>query len=76
MAYNISKYYQNILGLDLRVSDLLRDTGAATEAKNIMYRQTGALSKRPGYQIRTDKGVGGSSLIKFNNVEMIAKESA
>jgi hypothetical protein len=70
MAYNITKYYQNILGLDLRVSDLLRDRGAATEAKNILYRQTGALSKRPGYQIRTDKGVGGSSLIKFNNVEI------
>lgn len=70
MAYTISKYYRNILGLDLRVSDLLRTPGAATEAKNIMYRQTGALSKRTGYQISTDKGVGGSCLIKYNNVEI------
>ena len=70
MAYTISKYYRNILGLDLRVSDLLRESGAATEAKNIMYRQTGALSKRNGFQINTDKGVGGSALIKYNNVEI------
>jgi hypothetical protein len=70
LAYNISKYYTNILGLDLRVSDLLRQQGAATEAKNIMYRQTGALSKRAGYQIKTDKGFGGAALIKYNNVEI------
>lgn len=73
MAYNISKYYRNILGLDLRVSDLLRSQGAATEAKNIMYRQTGALSKRMGHQIKTDPGVavaGGSGMFKYSNVEI------
>jgi hypothetical protein len=70
MAYNITKYYRNISGLDLRVSDLLRDAGAATEATNIEYRQTGALSKRKGFQIKTDSGVGGAGLIKFNNVEI------
>ena len=70
MAYNINKYYQNILGLDLRVSDLLRQSGAATETNNIMFRQTGALSKRPGYQIKTPKGSGGSGVVKFNNIEI------
>ena len=40
MAYTIGKYYRNMLGLDLRVSDLLRDQNAATDATNIMYRQT------------------------------------
>jgi len=70
MAYNISKYYNNILGLDLRVSDLLRSQGAATEAKNMMFRQTGALSKRAGSQLKIDTGQGGSGLIKFNNVEI------
>ena len=63
-------YYNNILGLDLRVSDLLRNKGAATEAKNMMFRQTGALSKRPGSQIKMDTGQGGGGLIKFNNVEI------
>ena len=73
MAYNISKYYRNILGLDLRVSDLLRSQGAATEAKNIMFRQTGALSKRMGHQITTDPNVGvagGAGTFKYNNVEI------
>lgn len=73
MAYNISKYYRNILGLDLRVSDLLRSQGAATEAKNIMFRQTGALSKRVGYQINSDPNVGvagGSGMFKYSNVEI------
>lgn len=71
MAYNISKFYRNILGLDLRVSDLLRDQGSATEAINVTYRQTGALSKRQGSQLRTTKNtVGDAGLIKFNNVEL------
>jgi hypothetical protein len=70
MAYSINKYYRNILGLDLRVSDLLRSQGAATEAKNMMFRQTGALSKRPGNQVKIDTGEGGAGLIKFNNVEI------
>ena len=53
MAYKIAKYFQNMKGLDLRVSDLLRSPDAATGAVNSIYRQTGALSKRPGYQIKT-----------------------
>ena len=71
MPYNITKYYTNILGLDLRVSDLLRDKGAATGATNVMFRQTGALSKRNGFQIKTDKGTTGTAgLIKYNNVNI------
>ena len=70
MAYSINKYYRNILGLDLRVSDLLRQQGATTEAKNIVYRQTGALSKREGFQISTDIGVGSAGLVKFNNIAL------
>lgn len=69
MGYNINKYYSNILGLDLRVSDLLRQKGAATDTNNVLFRQTGALSKRPGYQIKNE-AVGGAGLIKFNNVEI------
>jgi hypothetical protein len=70
MAYTVNKYYRNIKGLDLRVSDLLRDQDAATEAINVMYRQTGAISKRNGYQIKLDNNVGGAGLIKYNNVEI------
>ena len=70
MAYNISKYYRNILGLDLRISDLLRNQNAATEAKNIIYRQTGALSKRNGFQINVESDVGGAGLIKFNDIDL------
>jgi hypothetical protein len=70
LANTISKYYSNILGLDLRVSDLLRSTNAATEAKNILLRQTGALSKRGGYQINTDIGMGSAGLIKYNNINI------
>jgi hypothetical protein len=70
MAYNLAKYYRNILGLDLRVSDLLRSQNAATEAKNVLLRQTGALSKRNGYQINTEINDGSGGVIKFNNVEL------
>jgi hypothetical protein len=70
MAYQISKYYRNILGLDLRVSDLLRSNNAATEAKNIVFRQTGALSKRNGVQINSEIGKGSAGLVKFNNVAL------
>lgn len=70
MAYSINKYYQNILGLDLRVSDLNRSPNAATEADNVLFRQTGALSKRQGFHIRTDLATGGAGLVKFNNVEI------
>ena len=70
MAYTISKYYRNILGLDLRVSDLLRSKNAATEAKNVLLRQTGALSKRNGYQINTEINDGSGGLVKFNNVAL------
>lgn len=70
MAYTISKYYRNILGLDLRTSDLLRSPNAATEAKNIILRQTGALSKRSGYQHNTDIGKGAAGLVKYNNTAL------
>lgn len=70
MSYSINKYYNNILGLDLRVSDLNRSPNAATEAINVKFRQTGALSKRQGFHIRTDLATGGAGLVKFNNVEI------
>ena len=70
MAYNLTKYYRNILGLDLRISDLLRSPNAATESKNTIYRQTGALSKRNGYQINTDSGTGSAGIVKYNNIAL------
>jgi len=69
MAYQISKYYRNILGLDLRVSDLNRNSGAATESVNTIYRQTGALSKRNGSHLKSGNDESGAAgLVKFNNV--------
>lgn len=70
MANTISKYYNNILGLDLRVSDLTRNSNAATGATNVLLRQTGALTKRNGFQINTEIGTGGAGLIKYNNVDL------
>ena len=71
MAYQISKYYRNILGLDLRVSDLNRNSGAATESINTLFRQTGALSKRNGSHLKCGNDeAGAAGLIKFNNVDI------
>lgn len=70
MAYTLRKYYQNILGLDLRVSDLLRNQNAATAATNVMFRQTGALSKRNGTKIITESSTGGAGLFKYNNTDI------
>ena len=70
MTYRLKKSFNNILGVDLRVSDLLRSDGAATDVDNVMYRQTGALSKRKGFQYKTPKSNGGSGLIKYNNIDI------
>lgn len=70
MPFVLNKQFTNIKGLDLRSSDLLREAGAATETKNAMFRQTGALSKRKGYQIKTDPETGGAGLIKYNNIDI------
>jgi hypothetical protein len=61
------KAFSMFAGLDLRVSDLLRKSDASTGMLNMTYRQTGALSKRKGYQIATeDEGAYG--LHTFKNV--------
>ena len=69
------KAFQNFLGLDLRSSDLLREKGAATAVKNMQYRDTGAMSKRKGWQhrIRTNQGSNAAAytgLTTFNNVNV------
>ena len=65
MANNIiGKYFDNFKGLDLRVSDLKREQGAATSTTNVTMRKTGALSKRKGKQIR-NRTTGGSGLFNF-----------
>ena len=64
----LSKSFTLFKGLDLRTSDLLRDRGAATGMKNVTFRQTGALSKRPGYQFATDDN-GSYGLTTYNNAD-------
>lgn len=56
----LQKYFQNFAGLDLRSSDLIRSQNAATSVLNAEFRDTGALSKRRGYQylVRGDQGSG------------------
>lgn len=65
MAKNIiGKYFDNFKGLDLRVSDLKREQGAATATTNVTMRKTGALSKRKGKQY-TNRTTGGAGLFNF-----------
>ena len=63
------KAFQNLKGLDLRSSDLLRESGAATQILNADLRQTGALNKRKGHQI-LNEAAGGFGTTKFNNVAL------
>jgi hypothetical protein len=53
-------------GLDLRVSDLLRDDNMATEALNAIFRDSGALSKRNGFQVQSRSGGGYGATTFFN----------
>lgn len=71
MAVNhrLVKAFQNFKGLDLRSSDLLRESGAATQTLNVDLRQTGALNKRKGHQILT-RSAGGYGTTRFNNVNL------
>lgn len=57
---NLYKSFTAFGGLDLRVSDLLREKDMATEALNIEYRDSGALNKRKGFQVltRSNAGIG------------------
>ena len=66
----LTKVFQSFKGLDLRTSDILRSDNAATSLNNMTYRQTGAMSKRKGYQYTTDAGTGGYGLFTFNNVDL------
>lgn len=68
--YNIDKQYNNLLGLDLRSNDLIRSAGAATEIKNVVFRQTGALTKRKGQQFCAPFDKGGLGLHRFNNMDI------
>jgi hypothetical protein len=60
VPYILKKFFQNLEGLDLRSSDLVRSQNAATLIKNADFRDTGALNKRKGYQylVRGDQGSG------------------
>lgn len=64
----IVKYFDNFKGLDLRVSDLKREQGAATATLNASLRKTGALSKRRGYQ-NNMRDQGGSGLFSFKDFQ-------
>ncbi len=61
----LAKYFDNFKGLDLRVSDLKREAGAATELKNMVTRDTGALTKRKGYQMAGTPDIGGNALVQY-----------
>ena len=63
------KAFQNLKGLDLRSSDLLRESGAATQILNADLRQTGALNKRKGFQILQNPS-GGFGTTSFANVAL------
>lgn len=63
------KSFQNLKGLDLRSSDLLREQGAATQILNADLRQTGALNKRKGFQILQNPS-GGFGTTSFGNVAL------
>jgi len=63
------KLFTTFRGLDLRVSDLLRDRESATAINNMTFRQTGAMSKRKGYQIMSRSATGaGYGLTTYSNV--------
>lgn len=56
-------------GLNLRVSDLLRNPDAASVARNIVYRRTGTISSREGTKLITGAvgGLGIATYTKLNS---------
>ena len=69
MAYIHKKNFNNTRGLDLRSSDLNRPSASASSMSNAIYRQTGAISKRPGFQKRALTNAGAGSY-KFIDVDI------
>ena len=67
--HSLVKAFQNLKGLDLRSSDLLRESGASTALLNVDLRQTGALNKRKGFQNLALSG-GGYGTVDFHNIEL------
>lgn len=64
------KVFTAFKGLDLRSSDILRTDDAATELKNMQFRQTGAMNKRKGHQTLDQSGTGGGyGVATFENVD-------
>ena len=62
--YTLKKMFNNSKGLDKRSSDLVRDAEYATEANNVMFRDSGALTKRNGVKAvseLTEATVGGEA---------------
>jgi hypothetical protein len=63
------KVFTAFKGLDLRSSDILRSNEAATAMNNMTFRQTGAMSKRKGFQAKDQTGNGGGyGMTTFNNI--------
>jgi hypothetical protein len=67
--YVLNKVFQAFGGLNLRVSDLLRTDSFATETNNLVFRKTGAMSKRKGYQIVAESR-GGYGIATFPNTDI------
>jgi len=74
--YKLQKIFNAFEGLDLRSSDLLRSSNAATAMQNVSLRTTGAMSKRKGYQIatRTEGGLGTTTFANVNTTTGVVTE--
>lgn len=68
VPYIFRKFYSNFKGIDLRSPDISQNPDAATSMINGMFRQTGALSKRKGYQIAAADSKGGFGSTVYENV--------
>jgi len=67
----LRKIFSNFKGLDKRSSHITRSSEHAVEAKNVRYRQSGAISKRKGSHISHGEFKGGYGLVTFKKINNI-----
>lgn len=70
---NLLKSFFNDKGLDLRSSDLTRQSQYASDILNEDFRKTGAINKRKGFQAKAET-VGGNGLGIYANINDITGE--
>lgn len=67
VPYVLKKQYINHLGLDLKSSDLVRDTSFSSGMTNAQYRKNGTIEKRKGFQPKAQNtDAGGFGLYAYN----------